>query len=275
MLGSQPPAVGHGLPVDLAVWGDFPLPVARCQRTIGRAAAACGLRVWRARRDCALSRLAAKGCDQGATDAAVEAARIAAIDDVSANCAPQQLTALQFLDVRDAQADVVRFCREVEAVTSSLVLEPLAAARGTPGPCAERTAHATTSVLAAAFRARQHLLNRIAINAVPVPAKPALVQASTAAIARLVRAAAADLAAQCPPGPFVALFGRDPHAVLVAAATRADCLAGDAYAQGGLVCPAPVCGNRIREGTEECDDGNAASGGDCSSDCRRQGPQVR
>ena len=48
---------------------------------------------------------------------------------------------------------------------------------------------------------------------------------------------------------------------------RADCLAGNAYAQGTLLCPAAVCGNRIREGTEECDDGNTVDGDGCSAEC--------
>jgi cysteine-rich repeat protein len=270
LLAAPRPANAHGPPIGLAFWGEFPLPVARCQRIIGRAAAVCGLRVWRARRDCALAALRGTACDHGAAEAAVDAARVAAIDDLSGACTPQHLSALQFLDLRDAQQDVIRFCREVEAATTSLVLEPLASAPPEGTACGERTAWASTRLLADAFRSRQQVLGRIATSALGLDEKRALAAASTAGIGRAAVQLTDAIAAACPPATFASAFGRDPADLFAAVAARADCLAGDAYAQSDIVCPPPRCGNRIREGGEECDDGNARDGDGCSAACRRE-----
>lgn len=270
LLPVPPPASAHGTPVALDFWGDFPLATARCQRIIGRAAAVCGLRVWRARRDCALAPLRGGACDPATTDARVEAARIAAIDDVSAACSPQQLAALQFLDVREAQADVIRFCRELDAATASLVLEPLAIAPAAAAACGEPAAWVTTRLLAGAFRSRQRALDRIAATSISAGDKRARVAASTAAIGRATMQLADALASSCPADLFAATFLRDAVDLLAAVAARADCLAGDAYSQGGLICPPARCGNRIREGGEECDDGNVRDGDGCRADCRRE-----
>ena len=51
-------------------------------------------------------------------------------------------------------------------------------------------------------------------------------------------------------------------------------LAGTTYAQGGVVCPPPVCGNGMLEGDalreEECDDGNLTPGDGCSATCAHE-----
>jgi cysteine-rich repeat protein len=264
------PALGHGTPIELAIWGDFPPAIARCQRVIGRAAAVCGLRVWRARRDCALAPLRDSVCDEDAADRAAEQARIAALDDVSRHCTAMQVTNLQFIDVREAQADVIRFCRELEAATTSLLLAPLATA---PAPqaaaCGAAAARTATRLLGDAFRARQHLLDRIAAVALPGRTKLTMVADSDGDIATAAGRLGADLDATCPAGLFGDLYQSDVDTVLGLVASRADCLAGDAYAQGEVLCPLPACGNRMREGLEECDDGNVAEGDGCSADCRR------
>ena len=269
ILAVPPTAVAHGAPVELAFWGDFPRPVANCQRVIGRAAAACGLRVWRARRDCALAQLRGAACNEATTSAAVEAARIAALDDVSAACSPLHLAALQFLDVREAQADVIRFCREFETAVTSLVLTPLASAPPAGSACGERAVWASTRLLATAFGSRQRALDRIAASAIGAADKRALVTASSDAIGRVTARLAETISAACAPEAFAAIFARDARDLLVGIGTRADCLAGDAYAQGALTCPPPICGNRTLEGSEECDDGNVADGDGCSARCRR------
>jgi cysteine-rich repeat protein len=264
-------AGAHGTPIDIRSWGDFPLPIARCQRVLGRAAAACGLRVWRARRDCALAPLRGASCDAAATAAIMEAARIAALDDVSGACTPLQLSNLQFLDVREAQADVIRFCRELDDAATSLILDPLAgASTDDTVACGVPAAEAATRLFAMAFRSRQHVLDRIAASAIPARRKLAMIATSTAAIddvaARLVPA----ITATCPAEQFAALYGRSAAELLALAAARADCLAGTAYAQSTVLCPPAVCGNRVREGDEECDDGNTADGDGCGTGCLRE-----
>lgn len=271
LLALPAPAAGHGTPIPLVSWGDFPPAIARCQRVIGRAAAACGLRVWRARRACALTALSGGTCDESAADADAEAARIAALDDVSRHCTAMQVANLQFLDVREAQTDVIRFCREAEAAATSLLLAPIEKPITPDTPaCVEAAAAAGTKLLGAAFRSRQRLLDRIAISAIAGREKNAMLARSTADISATNARIAAALHDRCPPAAFDEVYGSDAGAVLELLASRGDCLAGDAYAQGGVLCPAPACGNRMREGGEECDDGNTAGGDGCTADCRRE-----
>ncbi|MFH0836445.1 MAG: DUF4215 domain-containing protein, partial [Candidatus Micrarchaeota archaeon] len=42
---------------------------------------------------------------------------------------------------------------------------------------------------------------------------------------------------------------------------------------GTVACPPPVCGNGIKEGNEECDDGNLENGDGCSSECLIEIPE--
>ncbi len=228
----------HGMPIALTFWGDFPLPVANCQRVIGRAAAVCGLRVWRARRDCALAPLRGTACDQAATEAATETARLAAIDDVFGACTAMQLSILQFLDVHEAQTDVIRFCRELDEAATSLVLDPLAGvAPDDLARCGAPIASATTKLFGMAFRSRQRVLDRIAASAVPARGKLPMVATSTTHIDATAARLAASIAPSCPDERFVAIYGRDAVDVLSAASARADCLAGNAYAQGSPALP--------------------------------------
>ena len=101
--------------------------------------------------------------------------------------------------------------------------------------------------------------------------KQAMVRASTAAIGSHVGALQTRVAETCSEADFTALYGRDIATVLSLIASRADCLAGTTYAQGGVVCPLPVCGNGMVEGDalrdEECDDGNLTPGDGCSAAC--------
>lgn len=271
LLGLPSGALAHGTPIDIAAWGRFPRPIARCQRVIGRAAAVCGLRVWRARRDCVLAPLRGAVCNLAATNAAMEGARLAALDDVSGSCTAMQVVNLQFLDVREAQADVIRFCRELDAAATSLVLDPLATANPADlTACGVPTATAATKLFGIAFRSRQRVLDRIAVSSIPARQKRALIAVSTRAIDDDAARLAAGIAATCPEERFTALYARPAADLLAAAADRADCLAGNAYAQGEVTCPPPVCGNRIRETGEECDDGNTVDGDGCSGSCSRE-----
>ena len=84
------------------------------------------------------------------------------------------------------------------------------------------------------------------------------------------------MAKGCSNDEFTAAYGRDAATFLGTIASRADCLAGGTYAQGGVVCPLQVCGNGMLEiGSltqidEECDDGNVIDGDGCSASCMRE-----
>jgi cysteine-rich repeat protein len=263
----------HGVPTPLTFWGDFGRRIARCQRVIGRSAAVCGLRAWEARRACRLGTLRGLPCDEDAADAAVEAAHLAAGDAVANGCTEQQVVTLVFLGSYEAQSDVVRFCRELEAAAVSAVFLPVAGS-APPSPqvraCVDGAALATTKLLRRAFDSRQLLLDRIALEPFSPPRKQAMVAASTAAIGRDAATLADAMAPTCSADAFAATYGRSVATFLSQIASRADCLAGQTYAQGGILCPAASCGNAMRESGEECDDGNQSEGDGCSPTCTRE-----
>jgi hypothetical protein len=119
-----------------------------------------------------------------------------------------QLSNLQFLDVREAQADVIRFCRELDAASSSLVLEPLASAPladveqcGVPGLGHDEAPRHGVPVAPAApgpHRRQRHSAR----------SKLPMVAASTTDIAAAATRLAATLNASCPADRFTALYGR-------------------------------------------------------------------
>ena len=80
----------------------------------------------------------------------------------------------------------------------------------------------------------------------------------------------------CSEADFTTVYGRDSATFLDTIASRADCLAGGTYAQGGVLCPPQACGNGMLEiGSltqidEECDDGNVVDGDGCSASCMRE-----
>ncbi len=179
------------------------------------------------------------------------------------------MSMLQFISPFEVQSDVTRFCRDLENAATSAVYGPFlsgtAALDGAARTCIVATADARTNLFRASFRSRRLVLDRIASNAVPARGKTALVARSDRLIARASQVLGNRIRTVCPDDEFVAVYGRDIDTFLQQMASRADCLAGDTYAQGGLVCPAPVCGNGMQEHGEGCDDGNTADGDGCSS----------
>jgi cysteine-rich repeat protein len=271
------PAHAHGPPTPLNFWGAFGRRVGRCQRIIGRAAALCALRAWDARRECMLTTMQGGTCDEDATDAAIEAARLDAVDTVDDGCTDQQALMLVFLGRFEAEQDVIRFCRQLEDAAASAVFRPLAGdAPASPlvRRCVASAALATTKLLRRSFDARQQLLDRIAVGSFAPARKQAMLAESTTAIGSHAAALRLTTAATCSDGDFTAVYGRDTPTFLSLIASRADCLAGTTYAQGGVVCPSPVCGNGMLEGDalreEECDDGNLTPGDGCSATCAHE-----
>ncbi|MGD9763945.1 MAG: myxococcus cysteine-rich repeat containing protein [Candidatus Binatia bacterium] len=262
--------LAHGAPIDLAAWGPFSPTQAQCQRVIASAAAACAQRAWRTRRECAAAEWRGDPCDPAP---AIEQARSIALDAVAKTCSEAEAVNLQFQGVSEAQRDVVRFCRELEDTAAALVLDPIAAPEISAElalRCGDATARATSKLLGVGFRSRQRLFDRIASQPLTLSTRRRMVSASTAEIAGAATALAEILALSCPPADFAALYGRTADELLEVVARRADCLAGDTYAQSAVTCPEPVCGNGVRERDEECDDRNTAAGDGCSAACLRE-----
>jgi cysteine-rich repeat protein len=74
----------------------------------------------------------------------------------------------------------------------------------------------------------------------------------------------------CDASTFTAAYGRHPDVYADRMTQLAGCIASAFYVQDRVPCPAPVCGNRIVESTEECDDGNAEPGDGCDTECTRE-----
>lgn len=267
-------ASAHGPPADLSVWGGFNSGVARCQRSIARAADACASRALLARTSCNAALLRGVPCDDAAVTAAVQAARQRARDAVARHCSQEQLLTLRYVDLADAQSDVINVCRQLDTAASSAAFAPasfggtIAAMDGTDRECVAATARAGSALLRYAMRARQRALDQIAATIMDPADKTALVARSALAIGRARALMQRRVAAACPGTTFADLYGQDSAAVLERIAKRADCLAESVYVQDAVRCPPAVCGDGMHVvPDEECDDGNDYDGDGCRSDC--------
>ena len=194
----------HGAPADLSVWGGFNPLVARCQRSIARAASLCASRTLYARTKCSAAQLRGESCDTAALDASVQAARGRARDTVARDCDGEQLTALRYVDLGDAQTDVINICRQLDTAASSAAFAPasfggtVAAMSGTDQTCVDTTSRAGNALLRYAMRTRQRALDAIAATVLPPAAKTSLIARSQAAINRAANTMQARVAAACP-----------------------------------------------------------------------------
>ncbi len=234
----------HGAPADLSVWGGFNPLVARCQRSISRAASLCASRTLYARTRCSAAQLRGETCDTAALDAAVQAARGRARDTVARDCDGEQLTTLRYVDLGDAQADVINICRQLDTAASTAAFAPasfggtIAAMTGDSQACVDATARAGNALLRYAMRTRQRALDTIAFAVLTPAVKTSLIARSQAAIDRAANMARARVAAVCPATTFHDLYGQDMDAVLDRIAGRADCLGQYVYVQNAVTCPA-------------------------------------
>ena len=275
VLAGATGAHAHGAPADLSIWGGFNPLVARCQRSISRAAALCASRTLAARTRCNAAELKGDSCDAAALDTSIQAARTRARDTVARDCDLEQLTTLRYVDLGDAQADVINVCRQLDTAASSAAFAPasfggsIAAMSGTNQACVDATARAGQALLRYAMRARARALDTIAATVIPAEAKTALIARSQDAIARAQALVQARVAAACPGTTFADLYGGQTMAtVLARIAGRADCLGQSVYVQNAVTCPPAHCGDGMQiVPDEECDDGNDYDGDGCRSDC--------
>lgn len=275
--GSLAPAavLAHSGPAPLLFWGNFAPGVAACQRHIGHAAALCVNRVVRARGDCRLAAETGGSCNTTALTATIQDARADARAKVRAECSEIEVQNLRYIDVNEALTDVINICRSAETTVESAIFDAARAAGAGLGEnvvdlCLTEMRSGAGKVLADAIRERRLSLDRIAATNVVPAAKQGIVDHATRRIAAGVAAAATAIERKCPPAAFAALYGRDAATHLATAATQADCFGGAVYVQDAVVCPAPVCGNAMRETGEACDDGNLAPGDGCDAACRTE-----
>ena len=114
-------------------------------------------------------------------------------------------------------------------------------------------------------------MDRIAASALRLEEKTALVDHSTMEVERGRRELGQQLGMECSASSFTELYDRSIDAFLEAIASRSDCLIGATYAQAAIQCPEPICGNRMQEPGEQCDDGNDVESDGCTAACRSTG----
>jgi cysteine-rich repeat protein len=269
-------ASAHGQPVDLSVWGNFGARTARCQRTIARAAAYCVGRVLAVRNDCLAEQLAGNPCDQDAADDRVEAVRLRAASLVARDCNQTDLQLLRYVDLGDAQSDVVSVCRGLDVSTHTASYGPVliggtvAQADESEQACLTTAGRTASRLLRFAMRARGAALDEIAATTMTLAEKQAVLERSTRAIARVRELGESRILARCSAADFNSLYGRSVGAFLDNVAARGDCLGDGVYVQNAVVCPPAVCGDGMQVmPNEECDDGNDYEGDGCRSDCVR------
>lgn len=266
----------HGQPASLSVWGGYPTRTARCQRAISYAAELCIARAVAARRACLGAQAAGAPCDQQALDAAIQAARAAARSTVLGFCTAQQAQLLRYVDVNEAIVDVINVCRDADTTVTAAIYAPamiggaVASVEPPVASCVEATSQASAKVVRYAIRQRRRALDRIARRRFDLVTKQHLLRRAEVRIERVRHAAARQITATCAASEFQLLYNRSVDVFLRnLARQQGDCFGGAIYVQDGVVCPAPVCGNGIKEAGEECDDGNAYDGDGCSAACRR------
>jgi cysteine-rich repeat protein len=261
-------ALAHGEPAQLIDWGGFSRRISRCQRRIGDAARICAFETWEARRACSAAPLDGRQCDQTATDDFIRTtqtnSRLAVNQPEICNAIDVQN--LRFVDTAEALIDVTRVCREVERTLNRLVFESEGSGAGAESDRACRLAASTSaaSLFRFALRLRGAAMDRIATTPLALPRKQALLSASATRVAWARGVSRALIEARCPASAFETVYGRTIDAFLQAVTNQADCTIAGTYAQAAVRCPTALCGNRIVEPGEQCDDGNDDPGDGCA-----------
>ena len=271
ILAAASPSPAHQVPVPIALWGGFAPDAVRCQRVLSGAAAHCADMAWRLSSACSAAQMAGADCDSVATRAIINSAHAMALAVAERTCIGVDFSPLGFTSLLDIDVDVDTFCQQVENAMVSAVYSPVTR-RGRIGPaddairaCVTATTGVATRLLRLAFRERRRLLDRIAAVALGPQQKIALIKQSSTRILRMQALSDTRLRDLCP--DFESRYGRASGVFLKLVAQRADCLAGRTYAQDGVTCPLPVCGNGMQEASEACDDGNLVNADGCDETC--------
>ncbi len=262
-------AAAHNGAVDLLFWGDYGT-AARCQRAVAVAARQCVDRTWTAHRSCLAGKETAAQCDQDTLSARSLAERQHAAQAVQASCTPEEVAALGLGTIADAQDHVRNTCVDLETSLVSAVYGPMqtsapvAVASTTPDACVSAVSRAAEKLIRTGLRAREVSFGRIAARYYGPSAKLGLVAAATQRLARVRARLQQHVQDACSTST---TYPTGAGTLLDAIGQRSDCFAGAVFAQTGVTCPAPVCGNGMQEAGEECDDGNSVNDDECRSDC--------
>ena len=238
-LSTPAPSAAHDAVSALVSWGDFG-EAAPCQRVVAAATERCIDAALAVRATCADG----TPCDE----AAIVAARQAALDAIERACRSSDATALSRTDLSRLEADAVRACRDV-----TTLLADAWPGGGDPAPtaaCTAARAGAVGRLGRFAVRAWRRAFDHIASMAMAPAEKEALAARAARRIDRLGALLAGRVRATCD-------TPADPGAgrALAAAAVAARCYAGDVYAQQAVTC-ATAAESQVAQGA--CVNGSAA-----------------
>jgi cysteine-rich repeat protein len=265
----------HNIAADLSVWGNFGTATAQCQRAIGEAAALCTSRVLAIRTACLGAQLRGDTCDTAASEARVQSARAHALATVQVTCTPAELQTLRYIDLSDAQNDVINVCRTLDTAAVSAAYGPatfggtVSAVDGSKQACLSVTGRAAAHLLRFAMRTRRLALDEIATVPMSLDKKTWLLRRSLRMITAATALTKTRILTACSEAQFEDAYGRAIDDFLGRIGGRADCLAQSVYVQNAVTCPASVCGDGMQTPPEECDDGNSYDGDGCRSDCTK------
>jgi cysteine-rich repeat protein len=271
VLGLSARAYAHGGPPDITFWGPFPAGTTACLRLMARATQRCVQEAVALQYDCMDAELAGQPCDQATRDQNINDAKLAARSVVTTACTGGQLTELHFIDQDDAKTDISKTCTDQPDAVMSVAYAPASASGASAAmdeqarDCLAQTAQNSRKLLRYIVRLKTRTLDLMAVNVIGPAKKKALLSTADERIAVALDKLAQRLLQACP--NFEALYGRSPADVLAAMARVGDCVVGASYVQTSVACPAPVCGNGIKESGEQCDDGNTIDTDSCHNDC--------
>ncbi len=268
----------HGAPAPLEYWGGFENPtVLKCHRAISRATRVCFDTTTRLRFRCASRDLVGRPCEADTLQTALDRATLKARQLVTNNCTDSDLmSVLGYLGgMPDVVQDVTKTCLDQSDAATSLVYGPaMFTGQVEPGTtkrdaCLLATARYSSRVARMALRQLSRSLDIVAMTRMTIEQKQQMLDDAQAKIADLRSRAEAAINQICTPAEFAGDYGMSQSDFFDRLGGRADCIVGASHVQAAITCPAPVCGNGVKEPGEQCDDGNTSEADACDNSCQK------
>src|SRR5262245_21473584 len=264
----QTTALAHTQPIPIERWGPFLPDTVPCLRQISRAAHVCFDAVFDVEQRCRDAPLHGGTCDPDEVGDAIDAAIRDMRSTLNSSCTLGQLTEVGYIGVTDAEGDLFNACVIQARWAVSAMYAPVPATGTTPAPvveCVGATAAYGRKVMQLLLERWTPVMERIATRLLTTEERMASVARMQSEITTARTRWISGLLAACPQFPTV--YGRPPESFLRTLQQRTDCVLSRTYVNTVLTCLAQVCGNGIREGDEECDDGNTIDTDACTNGC--------
>jgi cysteine-rich repeat protein len=265
--GLRSAAQAHNQPVPIELWGPFLLGAQDCLRAISRATHTCFDTVLALEQRCNDALLRGETCDRDAVDAAVAEADNATRVALGNACTVGQLTEIGYIGFFDAQSDLSSACLTQSRAAVEATYVPAAAGppEASAAECMVASAAYSRRVMRFILERETPVLERIATRLFSADEKKASILQVERELSATRSRWVAGLLEACP--GFATVYGRSPDSFLRTIKQRTDCVISLTYIQSAVSCQTQVCGNGIREGNEQCDDGNSSRTDACRTDC--------